>query len=270
MLILYHHGSSVCAAKVRLALAEKNLPWEGRYIDILKGDQFTPEFRKLNPKAVVPVLVDDDRVVTESTVINEYLEERFPTPSIFPADPYARTKMRVWTKTVDEALHPACAALTFITSHRHTIAKLGPEKMKEFLDSTPTISVTPTWKAQKRAFVEQGFDAPGAHEMVRLYDHYMRKIDDDLEHGPWLVGDTYTAADMAVIPYVNRLDMLGLSGLWEGERMPRLTAWWDRVKARPSFKPQILDWIPESLTTDLRTYGPKNWPDVSRIVGIAA
>jgi len=270
MLILYHHGSSVCAAKVRLALAEKNLPWEGRYIDILKGDQFTPEFRKLNPKSVVPVLIDDGRVITESTVINEYLEERFPAPSIFPADPYARAKMRVWTKAVDESLHPACAALTFITSHRHTIAKLGPEKMREFLDSTPEISVTPTWKAQKRAFVEQGFDAPGAHEMIRLYDTYMRKADEDLAAGgPWLAGETFSAADISLIPYVNRLDMLGLAGLWEGGRLPRLDDWWRRAKARPSFKPQILDWIPEGLTNDLRTYGPRSWPEVRRIVGIA-
>jgi glutathione S-transferase len=269
MLVLYHHGSSVCAAKVRLALAEKNLPWEGRYIDILKGDQFTPEFRKLNPKAVVPVLIDEDNVVTESTVINEYLEERFPEPSIFPADALARARMRVWTKAVDEALHPACAALTFITSHRFTIAKLGPEKMKQFLDSTPALSVTPTWKAQKRAFVEQGFDAPGAHEMIRLYDYYMRKADEDLREGPWLAGKTFSAADMSLIPYVNRLDMLGLSGLWEGGRLPRLNAWWQSATARSSFKPQILDWIPEELTNDLRSNGPKSWPEIKRIVGIS-
>ena len=270
MIILYHHGSSVCAAKVRLALAEKSLPWEGRYIDILKGEQFTPEFRALNPKSVVPVLIDDGHVITESTVINEYLEECYPVPSIFPPDPYRRAKMRIWTKAVDEALHPACAALTFITSHRHTIAKLGPEKMREFLESTPEVSVTPTWKAQKRLFVEQGFDAPGAHEMIRLYDYYMRKMDTDLQHGPWLVGDSFSAADISLIPYVNRLEMLGLSGLWDGGRLPRLADWWRRVIARPSFKPQILDWIPESLTNDLRSYGPKNWPEVSRIVGIAA
>ena len=59
MLELYHHGSSVCAAKVRFALNEKGLEWKGHYIDILKGDQFTPEYRKLNEKAVVPTLVHD-------------------------------------------------------------------------------------------------------------------------------------------------------------------------------------------------------------------
>ena len=56
MLELYHHGSSVCAAKVRLFLEEKRLPWEGHYIDILKGDQFAPEYMKINPKAVVAVV----------------------------------------------------------------------------------------------------------------------------------------------------------------------------------------------------------------------
>jgi glutathione S-transferase len=58
--------------------------------------------------------------------------------------------------------------------------------------------------------------------------------------------------------------------LWEGGRLPRLTDWWRRVTQRPWFKPQILDWIPESLTSDLRTNGPRSWPAIQRIVGIAA
>ena len=94
MLHLYHHGSSVCAAKVRLALAEKGLPWQGTYLDILKGDQFDPEYVKLNPKAVVPTLVHDGKIVTESTLICEYLDDVFPEPSLRPADPYARWQMR--------------------------------------------------------------------------------------------------------------------------------------------------------------------------------
>ena len=72
---LYHHGSSVCAAKVRLAMAEKDLQWNGVYIDILKGEQFNPDYLKLNPKGVVPTLVHDDLVIPDSTVIIEYLDQ---------------------------------------------------------------------------------------------------------------------------------------------------------------------------------------------------
>ena len=50
MLELYHHGSSACAAKVRITLDEKNIPWKGHYIDTLKGEQFHPDYAKLNPK----------------------------------------------------------------------------------------------------------------------------------------------------------------------------------------------------------------------------
>jgi glutathione S-transferase len=62
MLELYHHGTSVCAAKPRILLPEKGLEWTGHYIDILKGQQFAPEYLKLTPKGVVPTLVHDGHV----------------------------------------------------------------------------------------------------------------------------------------------------------------------------------------------------------------
>ena len=69
MLEFYHNDSSVCAAKIRIVLAEKNVPWYGHYLDVLAADQFDPEYLKLNPKAVVPTIVHDGNVVIESTVI---------------------------------------------------------------------------------------------------------------------------------------------------------------------------------------------------------
>ena len=63
MLELYHHGSSVCAAKVPMVLSEKDIKWTGHYIDILKGERFTPEYLALNPKGVVPILIDDGTII---------------------------------------------------------------------------------------------------------------------------------------------------------------------------------------------------------------
>src|SRR5512135_3377517 len=118
MLELYHHGTSVCAAKARLALGEKRLEWTGRYVDILKGEQFAPEYRKLNPKSVVPTLVHDGRVIVESTLIGEYLDDVFADPPLKPDDPYDRVRMRLWTKRLDEELHPATGIVTYAISHR--------------------------------------------------------------------------------------------------------------------------------------------------------
>ena len=82
MLELYHHGSSVCAAKVRFCMGEKGIvPDEMHYIDILSGEQFNPEYLAINPKAVVPTLVHDGAVVAESTLICEYLDEVFDGPN---------------------------------------------------------------------------------------------------------------------------------------------------------------------------------------------
>ena len=57
MIALYHNDMSVCAQKVRMALAEKQLPWESHHLDLRAGDQQKPEYVKLNPNAVVPTLV---------------------------------------------------------------------------------------------------------------------------------------------------------------------------------------------------------------------
>ena len=265
MITLYHHGSSVCAAKVRIVLAEKGVPWEGIYLDILRGDQFDPPYMKLNPKAVVPTLVDDGKVIIESSVICEYLDEVFPDPPLKPADPEHRATMRLWTKAVDEFLHPACAELTFASCHRHIIGRLSPEKFAEFLDSTPPLSVTADWHARKKEIVRQGMAAPRVDRTFRLYDSYLQKMEDTLARQPWLAGTTYSLADIAMAPYVNRLDMLGMSEMWIGSR-PRLAEWFERMKSRPSFTPSLLDMCPADLTSDLKTFGMRSWPDVKRLL----
>ena len=265
MLKLYHHGSSVCAAKVRFLLGEKRLIWEGRYLDILKGDQFAPEYLKLNPKAVVPTLIHDGRVIVESTVINEYLDDVFPDPPLKPVAPLARAAMRVWTKAVDEDVHPACAEVTFSSCHRHIIKRLPSREYDEFLNGTPSQSVTPRWHERKKEIVTQGFEAPGLIEKYRLYDGYLAKMEKALADRPWLAGEAFSLADIAMTPYVNRLDMLGMAQMWQRSR-PRVTDWFARIKARPTFKPAFLDWCPPDLTADLMNFGRQSWPNVERLL----
>ena len=111
MLELYHNVNSVCAQKVRVALAEKRLDYQEHLID-LRGGQFDPAYMKLNPNAVVPTLVHDGRPVIESSVILYYLDEAFPQPALMPREPHARASVRLFNKLIDEYVHNSCTILT--------------------------------------------------------------------------------------------------------------------------------------------------------------
>ena len=264
VLTLYHHGSSVCAAKVRLALAEKQLAWDGKYIDILKGEQFDQEFLKLNPKAMVPVLTHDGNVIAESTLICEYLEEVFPDTPVYPASPALRYQARLWTKAVDEDLHPACSAVTYIVSHRHTIMRNGLGKFEDFLLTPSTESIEA--RKLKWQWLKHGLDAPGAVDKIRLYLRYLYKMEGALRKSHWLAAEELTIADIAMAPYINRLAMMGMSEIWEHGRLPRVDNWFGRMRARETFKTALLGWIPEDLTRELASNGAKSWPEIRRIV----
>ena len=264
---LYHHGSSACAAKVRFALAEKQLPWASRYVDILKGEQFTPEFLAVNPKAVVPVLVHDGAVIVESTVICEYLEEVFPQHPIYPSEPIERARVRVWTKAVDEELHPACSAITYVVSHRHTILRNGAGSFEDFLARGANEGIAA--RTLKWQWIQHGLDAPGAADKIRLYDAYLHKMEQALAASDWLVGGRFTMADIAMAPYVNRLAALAMERLWQRGRLPRVERWFERVRARPTFRPAFVDWLPATLAQEMRDNGERSWPAVRSLLGVA-
>jgi ganglioside-induced differentiation-associated protein 1 len=266
MLELYHHGSSACAAKVRFALGEKGLDWIGHYVDILKGEQFRPEFLAINPKAVVPVLVADGAVITESTVICEYLEKAFPEPRLYPRSPLARARVRLWTKAVDEELHPACSAITYVVSHRHTILRNGAGSFEEFVERGAQEGQTA--RALKWQWIQQGLDAPGAADKIRLYADYLERMEAALGNSDWLVGERLTMADVAMAPYLNRLAALAMEGLWRSDRLPRVADWFERVRARPAFGPAFLSWMPAELSAEMRANGEKSWPDIARLLGL--
>ena len=261
MLKLFHHGSSVCAAKVRMVLAEKELEWEGHYLDILRGDQFDPAYLKLNPKGVVPTLVDEDEVIRESTLICEYLDEKFSGPVLRPNTPAGKVRMRYWTKFIDELLHPMCAVLTFVTSHRHTIFRMGPEAVEEYLAKTPDTELG----RRKRDWLELGFEGPEVIRAVLAFDKMLKDMETALGENDWLVDDTFSLADISLMPYVNRLYMFNMLAKWPPQH-PRVLDWFERMKERTSFNPAIEEYIPDSLTSDFKTFGPKSWPDIETIL----
>jgi glutathione S-transferase len=260
MLELYHHGTSVCAAKPRIVFAEKGLDWTGHYVDILKGEQFAPEYLKLNPKHVVPTLVHDGQVIRESAVIGEYLDEVFPDPPLKPASAVDRATMRLWTKRLDEEVHPATGIVTYAISHRHAVIANGPEAVDKWINAAP-----PAERARRRQRIDNGIDDPEAQGALRVYNRFLGDMEAQLAKTPFLAGPTFSLAEVGCIPYVNRLDMLNCHGLWS-ETRPHLADWWARVKARPSFEPAMMKYLPPALGAMMKAKGAEAWPKVRAIL----
>jgi len=259
MLALYHNDMSLCAQKVRLCLAEKGLAWESRHLALRAGEHQQPWYLKLNRRAVVPTLIDGDKVIPESNVILEYLDEAYPGPALMPADPYARAKVRLWTKQLDEDIHDASAAiLSFGIAFRQQYLDRG-EAGKKMLEEIPNLFK----RERRRDVIEKGTGSQHFVIAVRRMVLMLDEMEGALASHTWLAGDSYTLADVAFAPYLARLEHLNVAALF-GAR-PRVADWYRRCKARPSFHKAITKWENPDYLKLMQARGSDAWPQVQQI-----
>ena len=260
MLTVYHHNISVCAQKVRLVLAEKNVPWESRHVDLERGEQLTPEYLRIHPKGFVPAIVHDGNIVIESTLICEYLDDAFPEPPLKPKEHAAIARMRLWPKAVDDGLHFAIGSISHAAAFMPYLKKsMTVEQIEARLKRMPDKGRS----ARQIELLHRGLDAGFVHDGLKLYDKSIGEMETALERGPWLFGEQFTLADIALIPYIERLDRLGMSRFWEPHR-PRVAAWFARMRARPSFATAIEAYAPIGFSDMLKAEGVDLWPQVEK------
>jgi len=259
MLTLYHGDTSVCSQKVRLALTEKQLEWTGSFIDLGKGDQFDPEYMKLNPNAVVPTLVHDGKVIIESSMINEYVDDAFPDMPLRPADPYSRAAMRLWVKQLDDGINYAINTVTFAIAMRLPELEKSPEEQKARWENIPDAARS----AKMRELIEQGIDSSLVIDALRRLDKMLADMEAALATDDWLAGHPYSLADAGLTPYVNRMNMLGFSAMWETGR-PAVTDWYARARAPRNYSEAILAHDPPEKIKIMNEAGAAQWPEVER------
>ncbi|MEO0677875.1 MAG: glutathione S-transferase family protein [Pseudomonadota bacterium] len=253
MIALYHGANSVCSIKVRIVLAEKGLEWESRHIDLPNGGQFAPEFLKVNPAAIVPVLDHDGRRVFESSVICEYLDG-FEGPRLMPTDPYLAAKTRTWG-TLQLSYHDAVNTLTFASYQRAMLLKKSPEELEARWDAMPD-----QIKAKKmRDLIANGPASDYVPVAFGRLTRMMEMMEEDLT-GPWLMGAEYGVADATQSAYMFRLSCMGLEPMWEGP-FPRVTDWFARCMARPSMAQANDGWIDAAMVEKIRAAGAEAFGD---------
>ncbi|HUA51838.1 MAG TPA: maleylacetoacetate isomerase, partial [Candidatus Sulfotelmatobacter sp.] len=106
MMKLYGFFRSSAAFRVRIALNLKGLDYEPSAVHLRRGEQRAPEFLKLNPQALVPALIDGERVLTQSLAIIEYLDEVHPARPLLPATPEGRARVRALAQIIACEIHP--------------------------------------------------------------------------------------------------------------------------------------------------------------------
>lgn len=233
-LVLYQYWSSVCSQKVRLCLAEKDVPYEVRHINLFEFDHWDSDYTRLNPKGVVPTLVHDGRAIIESNVIIEYLEDCFPQAKLRPDDPYQTAQMRIWIYNSEEIAH----GNVNIASHNPRHAKRLAQKpyTEAELDALAKKAPHPTLAARFIHRLKHGVSQAEEDLAYAALDYLLAQMEEALKPGPYLLGKDYSLADIAMAPYINRLEVLPRPELIAAARRPRLAEWWQRIQARPAYK----------------------------------
>src|SRR5262249_46260835 len=222
-------------------------------------EHHTPEYLALNPNGVIPLLVlPDGRSLYESSTICEYLDETFPDLPLRPADPYRRAEMRNWVRHVDERI-----GNLIVFNWKHSIQKTASQwsddELKERLAKIPSKERQEAWlRVARRPFTREEEDE-ARRKLVLLLD----KMEASLKQHAWLVGESYSLADIGVVPFVKRIDeerptrcrRTSTRGCWRGGKRSRPGRPSSR---RGSVRSSIRRWLPK-VTPKIRgkTGGPR-------------
>jgi len=230
MLELYHWEPNAACARVMICLAEKQLDYRSRYLDVLALEQYRPEHLERNARGEVPVLVHEGRALTEASFICEYLDEVFEGNPLRPADARGRWQVRVWQKEVDEALAPSISELAWQRYRERLLDQSSLERLRQRVEQIPVIEKRDLWS---RALAASGPEQL-THARARVVTGVAR-IEAHLSTARWLAGADYSLADIAVYSYFNYLPAL-CADLLNEHATPHTVAWMRTQQARSAVR----------------------------------
>jgi len=198
MIKLYDYPQCPFCRKVRIVLAEKGIKYERILVDLRKKEQKKEDFLKLNPYGKVPVLVDNDVLIYESSIINEYLDEKYPNPPLMPSNFAARAKVRILVDFCESHFYPP-----WYNIYREITFKTEHERNDDLIEKSKN----------------------------EIKEHLYR-LEQELEGKDYLAG-SYSLADVTFTPKVAPFDSLGIQ---VDSELKNVRSWVEKIKSRPSYQ----------------------------------
>lgn len=205
---LFHFPLSPFCRKVRLMLAEKKIE-----VELVEERYWEPnqDFLRRNPAGKVPVLRLDNRVLSESQAICEYIEETVPNPPMMPRGAAERYEVRRLCFWFDDKFHDEVTSKLVYERVNKKVMGLGYPDSKNVKSG-----------AQK----------------IKYHLDYMGWL---LDQRRWLAGDVMTLADFAAAAHLSCLDYISDV---DWNRVPNVRDWYAKIKSRPSFRSLLADQVP--------------------------
>lgn len=232
MLTLYSFGPAANSLKPMLTLFEKfesGRDFKVHRLNPAAFEHHSDWFKAINPRGQVPALEDGGRIVTESTVICEYLEDAHPTVvKLRPDDHWERAQMRVWTKWVDEYF---CWCVSTIGWHRGIgpmARALSDEDFEAHLKKIPIPEQRVKWRRAR-----EGFPPEMIEEEMGKIAISVKRLEDRLKDNEYLVAGMFTLADICNFAIANGMQN-GFPELVNEHDTPGILAWLARINARPA------------------------------------
>lgn len=185
--------------KVRIVLAEKGLAYELIEIDLPQGEQRRPDFLRLNPFGRVPVLVDEDTTVYDSTIIAEYLEDEYPEPPLLPAVGSSALRARA-------------------------------RMLEDFADTSFTLQVGQLMNEMAKQ--ESDRDGGRIQRLHQFIERTLTFLNHELQGQEYLASQ-FSVADIGFVPRILLLQELGLN---PGQNRSNVEGWLKRIIERPSIQ----------------------------------
>ncbi|MFZ1989270.1 MAG: glutathione S-transferase family protein [Alphaproteobacteria bacterium] len=232
MLELYHCEPLGASAKLLICLKEKGLDYKSHHVDILKLEQFEPDYLKLAPQGQVPVLVDDGKVFTDPSLTLEYLAEKYSNPRLAPSDPSGWYDVQALFNIIDAPLSASLRLLGWNLVMLPSMSQAEKDNFRKRVAALPPRPQQAGW-AQVTNDAEASEDQlENARERVR---GVVARLETTLAATPWLAGSAYSIADIDAYAQMRTMPSL-MPGDINEQKTPKLMKWLSVIENRPAVK----------------------------------